>query len=341
MKLIHSDKKKGIIVLKPENTDDLWTLSELIDRNDIITGKTQRKIKEKETKKTLIISIQVEQVEFTETTLRITGTTTEEHEDVAKGSYHTISIEPGAQLTIQKDWLDYQRTRLEESTREKQSKILITIFDRETALFAKLKKQGYQIITSMQGDVVKKRIQEKPKQNFYQQIINKIKEYDERDNYEHIILGSPSFWKEDLLQHLKDEKLKQKIVQTQCSSADENAIREVLKKGELEKILKEDRISKELKLIDELFTEISKEGLSVYGFKDVKNAIELGAVKELLIADELIKTKRLNETFQELQEVMKNTEKTNGKITIINTKHEGGKKLQSLGGIAALLRYAI
>ncbi len=344
MKLIKSDRKKGIVTVKPENTDDLWSLSELIEPGDLVKGKTQRKIKvsDKETmKKMLFLSINVEQVEFTENALRINGKTIEDNEDVAKGSYHSFEVEPGIPFTIEKEWLDYQWDKLIEATKEQPSKILIIVFDRESAIFAKLKRQGYEIILSLQGEVVKKRVSEKPKQNFYQQIITKIKEYDEKNNYEHIILGSPSFWREELMEQLKDEKLKQKIAHVQCSGADEPSIKEVLKKGELEKVLKQDRISKELKLVEELFVQISKEELAVYGFEDVKKAVELGAVDTLLITDELIKQKRQNQTFNELQELMRSTEKMKGKITIISTTHEGGKKLQSLTGIAAILRYEI
>ncbi len=43
MKLIKSDRKKGIITVKPESTDDLWSLSELIEPGDLVKGKTQRK----------------------------------------------------------------------------------------------------------------------------------------------------------------------------------------------------------------------------------------------------------------------------------------------------------
>jgi protein pelota len=33
-------------------------------------------------------------------------------------------------------------------------------------------------------------------------------------------------------------------------------------------------------------------------------------------------------------------ENMGGSVTIINSEHEGGKKLKSLGGVAALLRYS-
>ena len=45
MKIIHSDLKKGEIKVKAENLDDLWYLSQIIEKNDFIKGRTFRKIK--------------------------------------------------------------------------------------------------------------------------------------------------------------------------------------------------------------------------------------------------------------------------------------------------------
>ena len=45
MKLIYSDFKKGEAKIKIENLDDLWCLNQIIDRNDLVKGKTLRKIK--------------------------------------------------------------------------------------------------------------------------------------------------------------------------------------------------------------------------------------------------------------------------------------------------------
>ena len=45
MKLIFSDFKKHTAKVKVENLDDLWYLNQIIEKNDIIKGKTLRKIK--------------------------------------------------------------------------------------------------------------------------------------------------------------------------------------------------------------------------------------------------------------------------------------------------------
>jgi protein pelota len=43
----------------------------------------------------------------------------------------------------------------------------------------------------------------------------------------------------------------------------------------------------------------------------------------------------------ELEKLMRQVEEKSGHITVVSTEHEAGNKLDGLGGIAALLRYAI
>jgi len=38
---------------------------------------------------------------------------------------------------------------------------------------------------------------------------------------------------------------------------------------------------------------------------------------------------------------MNTTENLGGKVMVISSEHDGGKQLQGLGGIAALLRYGV
>ena len=73
MKLINSDLKKGRVKVKIENLDDLWYLNQIIESHDIIKGKTFRKIKigqedqrkQKVSKKTVFLVVEVENVELT------------------------------------------------------------------------------------------------------------------------------------------------------------------------------------------------------------------------------------------------------------------------------------
>jgi len=94
-------------------------------------------------------------------------------------------------------------------------------------------------------------------------------------------------------------------------------------------------------LVEELLSEINKENLAVYWWKEVKDAIDAGAVKILMITDDFIKKHKDSGTYNEVDEKMKSVDALQGKIHIISSEHEGGKKLNGLSGIAAILRYRI
>jgi protein pelota len=350
MLIINQNLKRGDIKLKIENLDDLWYLSHIIDKNDFVKGKTVRKIKigEKEErsikiiKKTVFIKLQVEKIEFSNDSLRVSGKITEAPEDIPKGTYHTFNLEENSIITIIKErWLKFQLEKLKDASQEKIGKILITVLDREDALFALMQKQGFKLLSQLKGEVEKKDIEQNTKSTFYQEIIKKIKDYDAKYNFSKIILASPIFWKEDLIKELKDNSIKSKIIQASCSSADNNAINEVLKRPETQEALKQDRISKELALVEELLNEISKDNLAAYALKQTQEASDAGAIKILLITDSFIKQQREKENYNQIDTILRTTEAVKGEVHIISSEHEGGKKLDGLGGIGAILRYKL
>ena len=335
--------------VKTENIDDLWYLSHIIDKGDLVKGQTIRKIKlgkkeekPKITKKRVFLTIEVEKTEFKENLLRIYGIVREGPEDVPKGSHHTLSLSIKENITIIKEkWLGFQLDKLKEAASAKRPNILICILDREKALFALSKRKGYDILSSIEGDVEKKAEKTIPKSSFYSEIIKILEGYSNKYKVKNIIIASPAFWKEELIKHLKDHELKDKIVLATCSSVSRNAVNEVLKRPEVNEILKQDRIAKEIKIVEELLVEISKRGLAAYGIKEVNLAAEMGAVKDLLITDSFITKTREKGNYDKIDNIMKITDQTKGQILIISSEHEGGKKLDGLGGIAAILRFRI
>jgi len=168
-----------------------------------------------------------------------------------------------------------------------------------------------------------------------------IFENDQRYKLNKIIIASPAFWKEELMKEVNDKDLKSKIILATCSSAGENGINEVLKRPETEHALKQDRIAKEFRYVEELLAEISKNNLASYGLKETKNAAIAGSVKTLLITDSFIQKKRVADKYEEIEETMKTVDGTKGDILIISSEHEAGKKLDGLGGIAAILRFKL
>jgi len=350
MKIISQNLKKNEIKVRVDNLDDLWYLSHIIEPKDTIKGQTLRKIKigdqeqrkAQAIKKKVFMAIEAEKIEFNEDQLRVSGKVSEGPEDVPKGSYHTFSFEEGTIAAIIKEkWLKFQLDRLKEAVAFQQPAILICVLDREEAIFALSKRAGYSILTSIEGEVQKKEERVIAKGSFYEDIINLLKEYSSRYKTEHIILASPAFWKEELAHHIKDENLKKKITLATCSSVSENAIGEILRRPETKEVLKKDRISKETNLVEELLAEISKKGLGAYGSEEVEKAANAGAVKTLLITDACIHKKREQGKYELLDSIMKTVDATKGEVHIISSEFEGGKKLDGLGGIGAILRYKL
>jgi len=351
MKQIYFDLKKGELKLKVESMDDLWCLSHVIEPGDLVRGKTVRKIKIGESdqrkvnivKKTIFIEIRVENTEFHEysSVLRVSGVITQGPEDISKGSYHTFNLEQGSVITIIKNqWLKFQIDKLKQASVETK-KILICVLDRDDACFGLLKKQGFSLLSEIKGDVEKKADVKTRTGNFYGEVVNKLYDYVKRYKIENIILASPAFWKEDLMKNIKDDEIKKKITLATCSCSGKEAIDEVLKRPEVKNVLSQQRIAKELKLVESLLEEISKNNLAVYGLKETEKAVTAGAVEKLLVTDKLIQKTRAENKFEKIDQLMKSTESMKGTVNIIGSDNDGGKKLDGLGGIAAILRYKL
>ncbi len=356
MQIISSDFKKGYAKVKARTAEDLWTLSQIIDPKDLVTGQTFRKIRigdEEERAKTVVkkpvtLTIEVAKVEFHKYTnsLRISGVIKEGPEDVQRGAHHTIDVDKGSVIKINKqEWLNFQIEKLKEAAKEKLSKILIVAMDRNEACFAIMKKYGYEYLGEIEGRVQKKRVQDKTvkEKEFYEDLTKKIQEYVKRYEIEYLIIASPAFWKDELYKELKkkEPETAKKVTLATCNAFGKNAINEILKREEVKQVLKHDRIVKETNLVEELLYEIKKGERAVYGLKQTREAAEAGAIKILLVTNKFLQQMRQEEKYKDLEYMMKLIEKNKGEIVIISDEHEGGKKLQGITGIGAILRYKL
>jgi protein pelota len=350
MKILKKDLRHGEIFLEAEDLDDLWYLSQIIDAGDTVKSMTVRKIKlsDKEGtstaafKKTVLLTLEVEKLGFHEYAdmLRISGKVSIGAEDIPSGSYHTLSIEPDTKLTIIKErWLNYQLDRLAEATKDKGSEILIVAFDRESAYFAILTKQGHKMLAELNGDMEKKTDAQATTTDFYSEIIRLVGDYAQRYKVRSIVIASPAFWKEDLFKKIDDKSLRSKITLATCNAVGKSAITEILKRPEIKNVLKGERNAWELELVEKILAEVSKNGLATYGLRDVRKAIEAGAAECLLITTELIGKKKQDGSFGEINRLMLASEAISAQTAIINSSNEAGKKLDGLGGIGVLLRY--
>ncbi len=336
--------------LKIDNLNDLWYLSQIIEPGDTVKARTERKVtigsKEEKSavkKVNVTLAIEVEKIEFHKYSdaLRVSGKIVEGPEDIPHGQYHTIAIEPKLIVSVTKpEWLGFQMGYIRES-QQKSAEILLLLLERDEACFALLTAQGYRILSEIKGEVENKSYKDKKVFVFYDDVLKKLEDYVARHNPKKIVVASPAFYKEDFAKLIKNQELKSKIIQATCNQSGEQGIVELLKRDELHQALKEDRVSRELVLVEQLLREISIDGNYAYGKAEVKAASEAGAVAKLIVADGLIRETRQAGTYAEVAAIMKLVQHNGGELEIIESENPGGRKLDGLGGIGALLRYKI
>ncbi len=334
MKILRRDLKEGIVKVMVQDREDCWHLYSVIERGDRVSSVTYRTKKDKgdkarskkEEKERVYITIEVEDKEFQKFTdrLRIRGRIVEGVEEI--GAYHTFNVEPGMELKIEKDeWKRWQLERLERATK-KHPKMVVVAMDDESATIARLHEYGVEeVATIYSGRSGKMYEDESNTGNYYQQILSKIKAM----NVPVAIVG-PGFEKDRFVEFAKSE-LKDYIVDN-VSQAGMTGVYEAIKRGVVERIMKENRVAKETAMLEQVMKEISRGGAVAYGKEEVRKAVETGAVELLLVE---------NNMLMEEEEIIKKAEEMGARVEIISEWHEGGQKLHALGGIAALLRYRL
>jgi protein pelota len=343
MKIIKSDLKHGLFVLKTEVEEDLWHLKHLVEAGDKVKSRTMRSEfiersgkKIKVGKKPMVLKIDIEKVEFKEHAykLRLLGKIIEGPEDVALGSYHTIEIDVGNVLTIVKEkWEKYHLEKLRKA-QKRIPKILLSVVDNNEATFGVLDGTGVNIVSSLRNPYSVQHEEEKTPE-FYKSVTKEIVNLSE--DSKKIILAGPGFAKEHVQKIIKEDhpEVNKKIITDSTSSATRSGINELLKRGNLEKIIQENEALRETKLVNEFFSHLKKEDhLAVYGLEELKKADEMGAVQTVLVSDKKIRN-------QEIEKLLNSIENKGGKIEIISTSHETGEQFERMGGLGAILRFKL
>ena len=342
MRILKKDLKKGFITVKVNVNDDLWYLEGIVEVGDLVKTRTLRSLfieregkKIKIGKKPMVLTIQVEKIEFQKysNSLRLIGKIVEGPEEVQKGSYHTIEVKLGSVITIQKEeWKKFQLEKLKKAEIIVPEVLLVSV-STERATLALLKRSGVEFVSELKNPYS---IQEEKKlSEFYKKVASEIEKFSVRTKK--VILAGPGFAKEHIQKIIQEKfpELSKKLLMDSTSSATRSGINEILKRGTLEKVIKENEMVKESKIIQEFFTHLKKDdGLAVYGFDEVKKADDLGAVKILILSEEKIRR-------EDVSRLAESVEKKNGKVELISSNHELGEQFNKMNGIGAVLRFRI
>lgn len=339
MKLVLKDKKHGVIKLVIDENEDYYYLDKLVNAGDWIKAISHRKVKkgekEETVKKKYLITIKVEEASFENRGIRFKGKITGSNsEDVPLGSYHSISVEEGCKLTILKKISKTDEDILEKACKSRKSRTLLSVVDYGESRFGILEKNRIRKLGSYEENINEREVRrtEENQDKYLKEYVKKLEEIDKQENPNIIIIGSPGFVS-DHLKKVLTEKLKRKTRFCKVSTTTQNGLQEILNRGETEKIVREEEVSKETRLLEEFFARISKKNpKTAYGLKQVGEKALAGAVEKLIVSDAHLKDER----FRGIIDLV---ESFGGKTEIISSQHDKGEEFLKFGGVGAFLRY--
>lgn len=336
MKIVYQDMKKGEVKVLIQHMDDCWHLYNILEKGDLVSAFTYRTKKEPETKKRagkgekegMYVTIEVESVTFQKFSdrLRIHGIIVDAPQDI--GAHHTLYGEPGKEIKICKEWRRRHINRLNEAVKSSsQPKVMVLSMDDDEATIATIHQYGIEETAMIESGRTGKMYEGTTNEReYYGNIFSKV-----RDIYIPLVIVGPGFAKDHFVSFMKEKGMKNYLVEG-TGHAGMVGVHEALKRGIIERVTGELRMSIETKMVEDVLEHIVKNGLVAYGKEEVERAVEMGAAKEILVTHEMVR---------EEEKILEKAEKIGAKVHVISALHEGGEKLTSLGGIAAFLRYAI
>jgi len=352
-KEVSGSSGKAILII-PEDPDDLFILRRVIKIGDILISDTTRVIKfDKEFSRPdrervkIRVSVRVEKINLDETIdrLRISGTITESNNEmVAKGNYHSVLVQIGNKVVIEKpkkwDELDVHLIKSDVS-----GTFIMIAIDTNEAGIGKLTGTHLQIIPNIYSGQTGKYFKTNVKKDsnpeiFYDQIINTLENMNSDEKFKIIIFG-PGETKRKFFNFLTSKKSYDKDF---CSVIDgidvagEDGIMVFTRSPIIKEVMSLSKIAIVSNILDQVMIQVNK-GVEKYalGFKDVSDAVKLKSVESLVFSNTIFK----NFKEQEVIELLNYAEAIGSKVYAVDSSTDIGLRVSSLGGIVALLRYQI
>lgn len=171
-----------------------------------------------------------------------------------------------------------------------------------------------------------------------------------------ILLASPGFTAAAFQKYILDTATrtgdkallaqKANFLVVHSSSGHLHSLNEILQSPEVLVRLKDTKYARETRLMDEFLTLLRKDdGRAWYGPREVERAAEKGAIGKgggaLLISDALFRAQDVGVRRRWVGLVDRVRDVEGGEVRVLSSEHESGKRLDGLGGIAAILTFPL
>jgi len=350
MKIIREDYKKGLVELRIETLDDLWVLYNLLKEGDIVYAKTTREIKIHEGSQSarvpMVLGLRVKRVEFQQfsSKLRIGGVIVEGPEEYGvKGKHHTLSVGIGDTLLIAKEsWGDVEKKLLQDYASRKGS-ILVLSVDFEEACVGVLSEQGIRYLWEETQNMPSKAYQvdyESALKAFTSEIARNVLDIAQRSSVDAILIVGPGEVKNQLKNELLG-KTNLPIYTDTVSTGGCKGLDEALRRDIIEKIVGGLKIISAKAALEEFKQLLVKDHDMVsYGVREVYELARVGAIRRLVVLDELLRTPN-DEERNIVYEALHHAYRHGAEVIVVPKSSSVGVELQGFGGMIAILRFKL
>ncbi|MBP2624842.1 MAG: pelota family protein [Nitrosopumilaceae archaeon] len=340
---------KNSIYVVAEEFDDLLTLRRIIKKNDQIVGSTTWSLKknseyirpDKTERIKIKIVLQVEKitmvVEFNR--LQISGKIIEtNNEFVSHGAHNSlyIQINEGVKI-IKRNWGSEEKDLIQ---RNKNMGFLLLSVERGNYSIGIIKGTHLQIYPDIRfGSTGKRYKSDFNVRKFFDMIKNSLLSIT-LDDYESVIIFGPGDTKNKICNYLQTN-LKNKMnikVADGIESGGEDGIHIFVKSTIMKDIMSESKLAKVVSIINEImFLANKKSEKFTMGFVQTKMANECNSIKSIVFSYKIMEM----ENEEEIIGLLNSIEKKGAKIYSVDSSTDLGLRVTKLGGIVALLRFAI
>lgn len=344
MRVIRFNDIANTLKLQPDSFDDLYLLARILNAGDVVEGRSFRRFQnsegEKGEQKEVFLKISLEKAELDRNAerLRLTGKiiSGRPEELIKIGSYHTINIGPGDELSItKKEWKDYVLKRIKEAVQDtKKVKFGAIAMDDEKATIANIHGYGIEIIAEVYSHLskrMKEQDYEKARKEYFDELIKIIRNM----KVDTVVVAGPGFTREDFKRYIASMRVDmgKRLLFVPASDAERSGIREAIQSPELAKFFEHEQLKKEFHLLN-IFMQSLQLGNACFGLESVEGSIDGYNAGIVLVNDELLNN-------EEVQRVLDKADKQKVKIEIFNSNDEAGMQLAGFKGIASISKNAI
>jgi protein pelota len=357
VKKVTNSSDKAYFVIS-EDADDLFSLRRIIEGGDYVIADSTRVIKQvgeyarpdKGERIKVRVSIRVENISFDQSIdrLRVAGIiTASSNELVSKGTHHSLTLRVGDSITIDKGrkWSNLEINILRKSG-DTSGFILIAI-DTQEAAIAKLSGTHLEIIPNIYSGKSGKRYPQAVKkdskiESFFEDIARTISGLliVEKDGFRAIIFGPGETKRRfyNFLSTTSDIDKNVFLVLEGIDVAGEDGIYVFLRSSAMKEVMKTSKLASVSSIVDEIMSLVSKgENKFAIGIHEVQNSASIKAISNLVLSDSIFRTAAESEVIRLLNLL----EGQGAKVYAVDSSTDIGMRVSALGGVVALLRYAI